>query len=346
MEICFELNGNTASKKPRRKALLGFAVTALTCLSITMTGQALAQAVQGANAYPNHPVKLVIPFPPGGATDVIGRLVAQRLGEAWGQTVIVENRSGASGAIGSASVAKSAPDGYTLLVGTTSSHGVSPAINPKLPYQISDFSPITLLATFPNVIVVHPSVAKTLPELIALAKANPGKLSFASSGHGSSTHLTGELFNLMSGTNIVHVPYKGSNPLLNDLVAGHIPMAVDQLASVMPFVQAGRIRAIGITSLERSNTMPEVPTVREVVPGFEANAWVGIFAPASTPPAIMQKIARDTGKILASPDIVQKLKDLGAAPVGDSPDQFLAFVKKDVQKWRELAKSANITAEN
>jgi tripartite-type tricarboxylate transporter receptor subunit TctC len=243
-------------------------------------------------------------------------------------------------------VAKSPPDGYTLLVGTTSTHGVSPAINPKLPYQIEDFSAITLLATFPNVIVVHPSTASTLPELIAKAKANPGKLSFASSGHGSSTHLTGELFNLMSGTNIVHVPYKGSNPLLNDLVAGHIPVAVDQLASVMPFVQTGRIRAIGITSLERSPTLPDVPTVREVVPGFEANAWVGIFAPANMAPEIQQKVAADIKKILFAPDIVQKLKDLGATPVGNSPDQFLTFVKKDVEKWRALAKSANIKAEN
>jgi tripartite-type tricarboxylate transporter receptor subunit TctC len=299
-----------------------------------------------SQAYPSRPVRFIVPFPPGGATDIIARLSAQKMSEAWGQPVVVENRAGAAGAIGSEAVAKSAPDGYTILMGTTSTHAVGPAINPKLPYNtLTDFTPVTLVATFPNVLVAHPGTAKSLEELIALLKANPGKYAFGSSGAGSSTHLTGELFKQMTHTDVTHVPYKGTGPLLNDLMGGQVAFAFDQITAVMSGVQAGRMRALGVASAERNAALPDVPAIREVLPGFESTAWVGILAPARMPAEIAARIQSETRRILALPDVAQRLKELGATPVASTPSDFAAFMAKDMEKWRSLVSTAKIKVE-
>jgi tripartite-type tricarboxylate transporter receptor subunit TctC len=319
----------------------------LTCIAALLAALAVSGGILAQPpSFPSRPVRYVVPFPPGGATDIIARIVAQKLTEAWGQSVFVENRAGAAGAIGSEAVAKAAPDGYTIVMGTTSTHAVGPAVNPKLPFvNIADFSPVTLVATFPNVLVAHPATAKTLPELIALLKANPGKYNFASSGAGSSTHLAGELFKLMTATDINHIPYKGTGPILNDLVAGHVSFAFDQITGIMPFVQSGKLRALGVGSLERNPALPEVPAITEVLPGYEAMAWVGIFAPAKTPADIVTKFQGEVRRIVHAPELMQRMRDLGATPVGDSPEAFAAFVKKDTEKWRDLVRTAKIKVE-
>jgi tripartite-type tricarboxylate transporter receptor subunit TctC len=307
---------------------------------LALSSSALSQA------YPSRPVRYIVPFPPGGATDIIARVLAQKMGEAWGQPVVVENRAGAAGAIGSDAVAKAAPDGYTILMGTTSTHAVNPAINPSLPYNnVTDFAPVTLVATFPNVLVAHPSTASSLQELIALLKANPGKYNFGSSGAGSSTHLTGELFKLMTKTDINHIPYKGTGPLLNDLMAGHVAFAFDQITAVMSGVQAGRMRALGVASAERNAALPNVPAIAEQLPGFEATAWVGIFAPAKTPAEVTTKIQMESKRIMQQPDIAKRMAELGATPVASPPAEFAAFVQKDTAKWRDLVNTAKIKIE-
>ncbi len=296
--------------------------------------------------YPSRPVRWIVPFPPGGATDILARIVAQKMTESWRVAVVVENRAGAAGAIGSDAVARAAPDGHTILMGTTSTHAVNPAINPKLPYDsLADFTAVTLVATFPNVLVAHPSTAATLQELIARLKANPGKYNFGSSGAGSSTHLTGELFKLMTQTDINHIPYKGTGPLLNDLMAGHVSFAFDQITAVMSAVQAGKMRALGVASLERNAALPDVPAIAEVLPGFEATAWVGIFAPARMPSEITFKIRNETRRIVQLPDIAQRMRELGATPVANAPAEFTAFVRQDTEKWRELVRAAKIKIE-
>jgi tripartite-type tricarboxylate transporter receptor subunit TctC len=324
----------------------GFACLTGVLLSAVFSAGVFAQAPKPAASFPNKPVRWIVPFPPGGSTDVIARYVAQKLTETWGQTVLIENRAGASGAIGSDVVARAAPDGYTWLMGTTSTHAVSPAIQPKLPYDtVADFTAVTLVATFPNVLVVHPSAPKTLVELLAAIKANPGKYSFGSSGAGSSTHLAGELFRIMTGTQMVHAGYKGTGPLLNDLIAGHIPIAWDQITGALPHIQSGRIRVLGVASLERSPALPDVPTVAEVVPGFEAIAWVGIFAPANVPADVVSKIQSEVRRIVQAPEATQRLRDLGATAVGNTPAEFSAFVPRDTAKWKKLVQEAGIKAE-
>jgi len=306
----------------------------------------VASASVWAQPYPSRPVRFIVPFPPGGATDIIARVIAQKMSETWSQPVVVENRAGAAGAIGSDAVAKSAPDGHTILMGTTSTHAVNPAINPKLPYNnLTDFAPVTLVATFPNVLVAHPSTAGSLQELIATLKKNPGKYAFGSSGAGSSTHLTGELFKLMTQTDINHIPYKGTGPLLNDVMAGHIAFAFDQITGVMSHIQAGKMRALGVASTERNPALPDVPAIAEVLPGFEATAWVGIFAPAKTPAELTTRIQTETRRILALPDVAQRMKEFGATPVANAPAEFAAFVAKDTAKWRDLVATARIKIE-
>jgi tripartite-type tricarboxylate transporter receptor subunit TctC len=296
--------------------------------------------------YPSKTVRWIVPFPPGGATDIIARIVAQKMTESWGQPVVVENRAGAAGAIGSDAVAKSTPDGYTILMGTTSTHAVGPAINPKLPYNtLTDFTPVTLVATFPNVLVGHPSTASSLQELIALLKANPGKYAFGSSGAGSSTHLTGELFKLMTQTDVNHIPYKGTGPLLNDLMGGQVAFAFDQITAVMSPIQAGKMRALGVASRERNPALPDVPAIAEVLPGFESVAWVGILGPARMPQELAMRIQLETKRILQLPEIAQRMKELGATPVASPPAEFAAFMAKDTEKWRSLVATAKIKIE-
>lgn len=305
---------------------------------------ASAYAQSPAAAYPAKPVRMVIPFPAGGTTDVIGRMLAQKLTEAWPQPVIVENKGGAAGAIGADFVAKSAPDGYILVMGGGTTHSSGPAVNSKLPYNnITDFTPVTLVATFPNILLVNPRVpAKTVPEFIALLKANPGKYNFASSGAGGTLHLTAELFMMASGTKMTHVPYKGPSLATNDLMAGRVEAEFDNMTSAWPLVQSGKLRALGVTSLQRSPTAPDIPAIAEVLPGFEANSYVGLLMPAGAPPEVAQKFSGETRRIVQEAEFKRKLQDLGATAVGSSPDEFAAFIKQDTEQWRKVVKSAGI----
>jgi tripartite-type tricarboxylate transporter receptor subunit TctC len=262
----------------------------------------LAHAQSG---YPGKPVRLVVPFPAGGTTDILARAVAQKLSEAWGQSVVVDNRPGAGGNIGSELVARAAPDGYTLLMGTVGTHAINASLYSKMPYDhVKDFAPVILVAGVPNVLVVNPSVpVNSVPELIAYLKANPGKVNFASSGSGTSIHLSGELFKVMTGVQMTHVPYKGSAPALTDLVGGQVQLMFDNLPSSLAFIKAGKLRALAVTSAARAAALPDVPTIAESgVPGFEASSWVGVLAPTGTPPDVIARINAEVGMWLASPD--------------------------------------------
>jgi tripartite-type tricarboxylate transporter receptor subunit TctC len=313
----------------------------LLCAIIPVLAASPASLAQ--TTYPAKTVRIVVPFTAGGATDVIARLVAARMQESWGQSVVIENRAGATGAIGSEYVARAQADGYTMLMGTTSTHALGPAIR-KMPYTASDFSPMTLVSTFPNMLVIHPSLpASNIPEFIALLKANPGKYHFASSGNGSSIHLNAELFKQMTGTQMGHVPYKGSSQALTDLLAGVVHVAFDNMATVWPQARSGKLRALGVTTLQRMPVAPDVPAVAEHLKGFEAIIWVGFFGPAGMPQDISQKVAMETRRIVQAPDVIAKLADLGAAAVGSSPAEFAAYVKNDSEKWGRVWRSTGLT---
>jgi tripartite-type tricarboxylate transporter receptor subunit TctC len=317
-----------------------------TCLVLAALGFASPAVAQDAN-YPNRAIELVVPFPAGGATDVIARLAAQSVSEKIGQPVVVQNKAGATGAIGSEYVARAAPDGYTLLVATASTHAVLPAYRSDLSYDtVTSFETATLLATFPNLLVVNPKKvqAKTVAELIALAKSKPGQLNFASSGPGSSIHFAGELFKLMTGTEMVHVPYRGSAPALNDLLAGNVDLIFDNITTVWPQAQQGNLRALGVASLKRSPLVPEVPAIAETVPGFEARSWVGVVAPAKTPSAVVQKISDLFGAAMRNPELVKKLADLGADATTNAPAEFKTFLINDRTRWQKLSDQANLRA--
>ena len=259
-----------------------FALGGLGLVSFQSQAEAQAQTQPSTQSidYPQRTVKLIVPFPAGGATDVMARLVAQKLTDLWSQPVVIENKAGATGAVGSVWVAKAAPDGYTILMGTGTTHAVSPATNPNLPYSLRDFAPISLVATFPNLLVVHPSLpVKTIPELIAYLKQNPGKVNFSSTGNGGSVHLASELFKQATKTEMVHIPYKGSAEALNDLMSGQVQLTIDNFSTVWPLVQTGKLRALGVASLERSPAAPEVPAIAETLPGFEAVSYTHLTLP-------------------------------------------------------------------
>jgi tripartite-type tricarboxylate transporter receptor subunit TctC len=294
------------------------------------------------DAFPAKPIRIVVPFPPGGATDVAARLIATRMSEKWGQAVVIDNRAGAGGNVGSDIVAKSAPDGYTLVMGVTGSHAINTSLYSKMPYDpVADFIAISQVAVVPNVIVVHPSVpASTLAELVALARREPGKLNYASLGNGTAAHLGMEMLKSAAGIDITHVPYKGSAPAVSDLLAGQVQMMVDGLPSALPHIKAGKLRAIAITSLRRSPALPDLPTVAENYPGFYADAWSGLFAPKGTPPAVVDKLSVEVQRILRLPDVREKLAGLGADPVGSTPAEFSAHVKREIDKWARVVKTS------
>jgi tripartite-type tricarboxylate transporter receptor subunit TctC len=302
-------------------------------------GITLVKASDDAAKYPAMNVELIIPFPAGGTTDVIARLVAQTVSEKWGRPVIVTNKAGATGAIASEYVARAKPDGYTLLVATASTHAVLPAYRSDLRYDtVTSFTPATLLATFPNMLVVNPNIpANTVQELIDLLKKNPGKLNFASSGVGGSGHFGGELFKLMTKTDMRHVPYRGSAPALNDLIAGNVELTIDNMSTVWPQVKQGTLRALGVASLTRTPLAPDVPAIAETVPGFEVTSWIGVVAPAGTPAAIVEKISKDFAEAVSQPKIVKQLEEFGATSVTDSPAEFAAFIRADREKWKKVA---------
>ena len=305
-----------------------------------------AKAAEDANSYPSGNIELVVPFPAGGTTDVIARLVAQTVSQKWGKPVVVSNKGGATGAIASEYVTRAKPDGYTLLVATASTHAVLPAYRSDLPYDtVSGFAPATLLATFPNMLVVNSKLpVKSVADLIALLKEKPGKLNFSSSGAGGSVHFAGELFKLMTGTNMVHVPYRGSAPALNDLIAGNVDLTIDNMSTVWPLVKQGQLRALGVAGLQRVASAPDVPTIAETVPGFEATSWVGVVAPAGTPPAIVEKISKAFAEAVNDPVISKRLDELGATAASDTPAEFKAFLIKDRAKWKKVAAEAHISA--
>lgn len=317
-----------------------------TAIAWVATGALCAVSASAQERFPSKPVSIIVPFAAGGATDAIARVVGQKLGERWGQPVVVDNRAGATGAIGSMAVARAPADGYTLLLATASTHSVAPAVNPKLPYTMKDFSAVSLVATFPNMLVVHPSVpARTVPEFIALLKAEPSKYNFASTGAGGSVHLAAELFKIATRTEMVHVPFKGSGAAMAELLSGRVQVAFDNIPPVWAQVQQGKLRALAVTGLERSPTAPDVPTVAETVPGFEATTWVGLMAPVGLPPAIAAKIAADTHEVMQLPEVRKKLLEQGSTAVGGTPEQFTRFVADDTDKWRKVVKATGFVME-
>lgn len=301
-----------------------------------------------AQAYPTKPIRIIVPFPAGGGADLWARIIGQKLGEAWGQNVIVDNRAGASGIIGTELVSKAAPDGDTLLLGTTGTHATNPVVFRKLPYDpLRDFAPITNFVDTPFMLVVHPSIAvKSLQDLIGFAKARPGQLTFASFGNGSSAHLAGELFKSMAKIDLLHVPYKGGPPAVSDLVGGQVSMMFNSLPAVVPQVKAGRLRGIAIASPQRANSSVEVPTFAEAgLPGVEAGSWYGVFAPARTPEAVVAKLHSGIAAVLKLPDVQQRLTAEGAVAIGNSPEQFAAQIKGDIAKWGKVVQESGLQTE-
>jgi tripartite-type tricarboxylate transporter receptor subunit TctC len=304
----------------------------------------LALPLQALAQYPQRALKMIVPFPPAGATDVVGRIVAQKLSERLGQSVVVENRPGAGGSIGSDLVAKSAPDGYTILMATSSTHSIGPVLQ-KLPYDpLKDFAPITHVANVPNVLVVSPKLPVTsVKEFVAYAKAQPGKLNFASSGVGTIVHLNGELFKMLTGVDLVHVPYKGTALSIPDVANGNIAMLFDSLASVMPHVKAGNVRPLAVNAPARSPLLPEIPTLAEAgLPAFDRYTWFGMFAPAGTPPDIVRRLQIEVAAALKAPDLRERFDAVGAEPVGSSSEQFVERIKSDSVRWAEVIKAANV----
>jgi tripartite-type tricarboxylate transporter receptor subunit TctC len=300
-------------------------------------------AVASAQSYPNRAIRLVVPFPAAGTTDILARAAAQKLTEAFGQSVVVDNRPGAAGNIGSDLVAKSAPDGYTLLMGTVGTHAINPSLYSKMPYDhVKDFVPVVLVAGVPNVLVVNPALpVNSVADLIKLAKDKPGQINFASSGSGTSIHLSGELFKTMAGVDITHVPYKGSSPALIDLIGGQVQIMFDNLPSALPQIKAGKLRAIAVTSLKRAPVLPDVPTISESgLPGFEASSWFGVLAPAGTPAPIVARINAEVNKWLQSAEAREKLLSQGAEAAGGSPEQFANHIRAESEKWAKVVKAS------
>jgi len=320
--------------------LLPAAARAVLAAAMLAGSAALAQP-----AFPEKPVTLVVPFPPGAATDIIARTVADRLSAKWKQTVLVENRAGATGSIGSNYVARSTPDGYTLLVATTSSHTMGPNLFKKKQWDpVKDFAPVTLLAWAPNVLEVNPSVpARTVPELIELLKKNPGKYTFASSGTGSSIHLAGEMFKSLAGVDIVHVPYKGAAPAVADLLGGQVDIMFDTVALSLPHIKAGKLRPLAVTTRQRSSSLPDVPTMQEAgLPGYEMAAWIGLLAPAGTPPQVVDKINRDTREVLAMPEVKERLFSVGTDVATTSGAEFGQLIQQELPKYGQIMRDAGI----
>jgi tripartite-type tricarboxylate transporter receptor subunit TctC len=304
-------------------------------------------AIAAAQSYPTKPIRLVVPFPPAGATDILSRELARMLSERLKQQVIVDNKPGAGGTLGSDLVAKSAPDGYTIQMATSSTHSIGPSLNPKIPYNAqTDFTPVAHVANATNVLVVSPSVkANTVAELVAEIKARPGQFNFGSSGNGTIVHLTGELFKSMTGTYIVHIPYRGTALVIPDMVSGQIQLLFDNVASALPHIRDGRVKALGVTSLNRSPLLPNLPTVADTVPGFESNTWFGVFGPKNMPPEATQRLNTEINAVLRTPEFQERLRTLGYDAAGGSPADFAKVVSNDTAKWARLIKERRISGE-
>ena len=328
------MRSSTRPVPSRRAVLLGAALS-------------IAAPHVRAQTFPSKPIKLVVPYSPGGGADTTARLIAPKLQEALGETVVIDNRPGAGGVIGDDAVAKATPDGHTLLIGAFA-HAVNPSLLAKMPFRTpDDFAPISLLVTVPELMVITPShPAKTVAELVAMAKAQPGKLFYASSGNGSAQHLAAELFKLRTGTDIGHVPYKGGAPAVADVAAGHVPFYFGNMSSALPQARAGRVRALAVTSPERSPAAPDVPTLAQGgVKDCEISEWNALLAPAGTPPAVLQRLHAEVAKIMRMHDIKAKFADLGAEAIGSTPQELAAFLRAEMTKWAEVVKAANIKIE-
>ncbi len=312
------------------------ALTAVACAS--------AAPLAWAQSYPTKPVRLVVPFPAGGATDVFARVIAQRLGDHLGQPLVVENRPGAGGAIGSDQVAKAPADGYTLLLATSSTHAIGPSLNPRLPYQVADFTPIAHVGDAPSIVLVpNNSPAKTLADWVAYAKANPGRLNYASSGNGTIVHLGTELLKAQAGLFLVHIPYRGTALAIPDLMSGKLDLLVDSLPTGLPHVREGRLRALAVTSAKRTPLAPDLPAVAEVLPGYESNTWFGLYGPKGLDPAIVERVNQAARRALGEADVKDRLARLGIEPTSGTPAEFTRMVATDTAKWKRIIVERKIT---
>ncbi len=324
----------TPGRTARNKTLLAAAL-------LGIAGAALAQG-----AFPSRPVTLIVPFPPGGGTDTGARIVAQKLGTKWGQTVIVENKGGAAGMIGADAVAKAKPDGYTLLMGNIGTQAINPSLYKKMPFDpATAFAPVSLVAELPLAMMVNPAVAATTAkEFVALARSKPGQLSYSSSGAGGAPHLAAEMFKDATGTFILHVPYRGGGPAIGDLLAGHVQLSFMTALEASGHIKAGKLRALAVTGAKRVPALPDVPTLAEtVVPGFNSISWIGVLAPAGTPKNIVDKIAGDLREVLAADDVKSKLVDLGAVPSATTPAQFAALIESDRKRYAQIIADKKIS---
>ncbi len=288
---------------------------------------------------------MIVPYPPGGSADILARAIGQKAGEDLGQSVVIENRPGAGTVIGTEALARSAPDGYSVMMGTVSSHAINPALSAKLPFDpLKDFTPISLVASIPFAMIVHPSVpAKSVQELVSLANAKPGQLNYSSAGNGTSNHLAGELLKSMAGIDIVHVPYKGSAPALNDLIAGQVSLMFDLVLTAAPHIRSGAVRGLAVTGAQRSAVLPELPTVAESgIPGYEVSAWFGIFAPAGVPQPAVRRLNAEFVKAMREPDLRQRLASQGADVLTSTPEEFSAYLRSEIDKWARVVKASGM----
>jgi tripartite-type tricarboxylate transporter receptor subunit TctC len=323
--------------RPTRRSMLGVALGLAAGLSC---GSAFAQGA----AYPSRPVRIIVPFTAGGTTDIFARLVGDKLSQALGQQFIIDNRGGAGGNIGADAVAKADPDGYTLVMGTVGTHAINPSLYAKMPYDaLADFAPVAYVAGVPNLMVVSPRKVKatTVQDFIAEAKAAPGRFTMASSGNGTSIHLSGELFKQMTGVEMPHVPYRGSGPAVNDLIGGQVDVMFDNLPSSIEQVRAGNLRALAVTSAQRSPAIPDKPTLAEAgLPGFEASSWFALFAPKGTPPAVVSRLNQEVRKALETPELQKRFAELGGEIKPMSPDELMTYVKSEHEKWAKVVKTS------
>ena len=313
-----------------------------------VAAMALAAGTAAAQSFPSKPVRMVVTFPTGGAPDILARTISEKINPAWGQTVVVDNKPGAGGNIGAEFVARAPADGYTLVMGTVGTHSINGSLYAKMPYDmVKDFAPVTLIASTPNLLVVNNDVpAKNLTELIALARAKPGQLTFGSPGIGTSVHVSGELFNSLAGVRTTHVPYKGRQMAIPDLLGGSITMMFDNMPSALPVVREGKLRAIGVTSSKRSPSAPEIPTIAEQgLPGFEATSWFAVFAPAGTPRPVIDQLHAEMVRIFNLPDVQQKLRTLGLDPILGGPDELARVQQSEIAKWAKVVKDSGAKAE-
>ncbi|TXL75712.1 tripartite tricarboxylate transporter substrate binding protein [Vineibacter terrae] len=300
-----------------------------------------------AQDYPSKPIRMIVPYPPGGATDILARNIQQSMGEILGQPIVIDNKAGAGGSIGTAQAARSAPDGYTLVFGNLGPNAINISLNPDIGYDpVRDFAPISLAATMPLFLVAHPNLpARNVAELIALAKAKPGSLTFASVGVGSASHVTGELFNSMVGVKIMHAPYKGGAPAINDLLAGHVSVMYASGIEATTYIQAGRMKLLAVSTAGRSSLFPNAPAISETVPGFDVGVWFGVLAPAGTPPAIVSRLNDAIGRALSRPDVQEKFRQLSTEPAATTPAAFAALIASEVARWGKVVKESGAKLE-